>query len=463
MAHARRDGLYLLLLGCLTFLLFGLAFEASSSVRMVDFGVLYYPSRCLLQHGDPYKEADVLRVFQAEHADRIWNSPRERAFMTRFGYPPTVFSVTVPIAMLPWQVAHCLWLALTAAGLIFSAFLIWSMSADSAPVLSGALIGFLLANCQAIMVLGNAAGIAVSLCAIAVWSFLRQRYAAAGVLCLALSLVLKPHIAWLVWLYFLLAGETYRKRAWQTLAAAVALGAPALVWVWSIAPDWLREMRANLAWFAGPGGPCDPGPASAGSHGIDMLVNLQAVLSVFRDDARFYQPAAYGTCALLLLAWAYVALRSRPSPENAWIALASVSALSMLPFYHHVHDAKLILLAVPACVLLWRQNKRLGRIAVGVTALAFLCTGDLLWTLALAFIRQMPPPTSWLGGQILTVVQIFPAPLALLLMGIFYLYAFARQVREESAAQGGNLGYNVAEKVLPCLPMPLSGRESTKS
>lgn len=436
-SHARRDGLYLMLLGTLVILLFGFAFEHSSPVGMVDFGVIYFPSRTLLEHGDPYKQADVLRVFNAEHADQIWSIPRERAFMTRFGYPPPTFAVSAPVALLPWRAAHILWMALTAACLILAAFLIWNLCAGTAPVISGALIGFLLANCQAMMVLGNAAGIAVSLCAIAVWCFLRDRYVLVGVVCLALSLALKPHNAWLVWLYFLLAGGVYRKRAWQTLAVTAALSLPAVLWVSRVAPGWLGEMRANLVWFAGPGGPCDPGPSSGGSHGMDMLVNLQAIFSFFRDDASFYQPATYFVCAVLLLIWAYFTFRARPTPQNAWLSIASVTALSVLPFYHHVHDAKLILLAVPACVMLLAEGGRMGRLALAVTSLAFFCTGDLVWTIALLFFRSVHPPASWLGTQIFLAAQIFPAPLAILLLGVFYLWAYARHVRAEKLQPHG--------------------------
>ena len=63
MYKARRDGLYLLLLGSLVFLLFGVAFESLSPVGMVDFGVLYFPTRTLLHHVDPYSESEVLHTF----------------------------------------------------------------------------------------------------------------------------------------------------------------------------------------------------------------------------------------------------------------------------------------------------------------------------------------------------------------------------------------------------------------
>jgi hypothetical protein len=436
MNKARRDGLYLLLLGSLVFLLFGVAFESLSPVGMVDFGVLYFPTRTLLHHADPYSESEVLQTFQSEHANRIWDIPREREFMTRFGYPPPTMAIVAPVAMLPWVPAHILWMALNAACLIAAAFLIFALCARDAPILSGALIGFLLANCQAMMVLGNAAVIAVGLSVIAVWCFLLDRHAVAGVLCLALSLSLKPHIAWMVWCYFLLAGGAYRKRALQTAGVAAVIGLPAVVWVWSAAPHWFSEMRTNLAWFSGPGGPCDPSPASGGSHGMDMLVNLQAVLSFFRDSPHFYQPVTYAICGSLLLIWAWITVRRPPTPANAWIALASVSALSVLPFYHHVHDAKLILLALPATVVLWNEGKRIGRIAMLITVLAFVCTGDLVWTVVFILMRFIHPPTTWLGTEILLVSQAFPAPLAILSLGVFYLWMYARRSTQGDLHEG---------------------------
>jgi hypothetical protein len=66
MTKARRDGLYLLLMGAVVFLLLGISLSTASNSPMQDFRVVYYPARCLLQHGDPYKESEVMRTFLAE-------------------------------------------------------------------------------------------------------------------------------------------------------------------------------------------------------------------------------------------------------------------------------------------------------------------------------------------------------------------------------------------------------------
>lgn len=67
-----------------------------------------------------------------------------------------------------------------------------------------------------------------------------------GILCLAASLMIRPHDSGLVWLYFLLPGGTYRKRALQTLAAILAVSLPTVLWVSSVAPYWAKELGTNL-------------------------------------------------------------------------------------------------------------------------------------------------------------------------------------------------------------------------
>jgi hypothetical protein len=318
-------------------------------------------------------------------------------------------------------------MALTVASLIFASFLAFNLGADDAPVLSGALTGFLLANIQAIIILGNPAGIVISLCVVAVWCFLRERFVPAGILCLALSLALKPQDAGLVWLYFFLAGGVYRKRSLQTLLAAVTISLPCVLWVWRVAPHWIEEWRSDALTALNLGGLADPGLAQTGYHGPFILVDLQAVFSFFRDQPRIYNSAAYIVCAPLLLVWAFVTLRSRPSPARARLALAAIVPLSLLPVYHHLYDAKLLLLTVPACAMLWAGGGLAGRLALLVNAAAFVLTGDLLWSVFYAFITTLRLPAAGLSGRMLMAAQLFPAPLILLLMSVFYLWVYARR------------------------------------
>jgi hypothetical protein len=431
MKKARLDGLILLLLGgAVVLVLLGFLLVSPTPAAMQDFRVVYYPARCLLQHGDPYRESDVLDTYRAEGGEHPSETAADRQIVIRHIYPPTVFSFSVPFAMLPWGIARVLWMMLTAGSLLFASFLAWNLGADYAPILSGALIGFLLANSEVLIVLGNPSGIVISLCVIAVWCFFRERFVLAGVLGMAIGLLVKPQDAGLVWLCFLLAGGVYRKRALQTLFAAVVLGLPGILLVLRASPHWMQELHANILAFSVHGGITDPGPASTGSNGAGMMINLQTVFSVFRDDPRIYNPATWLLCALPLIVWAFVTLRSRTTPARTWLALAAIAPLSLLPVYHHLYDAKLLLLTVPACAMLWAEGGKLGRFALLANIVAFAFTGDVSWTLLLRLIDGLCPITAGMPGWTSRAMQVFPVPLILLAMSIFYLWVYLSRSRE---------------------------------
>jgi len=423
----RRDGLVLLLLGAIIFVFLGLALEHTSHEPMVDFRVVYYPARALVQHSDPYDQAQVLKLYRAEGGDNPADSEKVRQIVTRYIYLPTAFCFTVPFALLPWGAAHILWLSLTIASLVFASFLIWGLAAEWSPVVAGALVSLFLINSELLIISTNAAGIVVSLCAIAVWCFMRERFVYAGILCLAIALAVKPQDSGLVWLYFLLAGGLYRKRALQTLLATAVLSLPVVIWAWVTVPNWFAKWQSNVAALSVHGGISDPGPASIGSHGLAMVISLQSIFSVFTDDARIYNAASYAVCAPLLLALALFALRSRATPARAWLALASIAALTMLPVYHRQYDAKLLLLTIPACVMLWAEGGLLGRLALLVNIAGLVLTGDLTWAIFLSLINHLHLANTGFSGWLSMALQVFPAPLTLLVMGIFYLWVYARQ------------------------------------
>jgi hypothetical protein len=157
-----------------------------------------------------------------------------------------------------------------------------------------------------------------------------------------------------------------------------------------------------------------------------MLMNLQVVISFFRDDPRIYNPVSYFVFVVLLVIWVIVTLRFCPSPKRTWLALAAISALSMLPVYHRQHDAMLLLLTVPACAVLWAEGGLIGRRALLVNTAGLVLTGFLSWAIFYSLLLNLHLPATRLFGQILMAAQVFPAPLILLVMGIFYLWVYVR-------------------------------------
>jgi hypothetical protein len=428
-SSARSDGRTLLLLGSAVFLLSGFVWAAIAPRALMDFRPAYFTARCLLEHRDPYNPAEMLRAYAEAGQARPHESAGDQMLETRNEYLPSELPLTLPLALLPFPVAEALWVALIGAAFTLAAFVIWQEAAP-APRLAGVLLCFLLASSPSLMAFGNPSALAVSLCVIAAWCFIRQRWAAAGILCLAAALCIKPHTVGFVWLYFLLAGDASRKRALQTLGVTAIIGVAGLLWVHAVAPHWLQELRMNLAAFTGRGSMNDPGPATSGGRGIHMITDLQAVFSFLWDNPLFYNLASYAICAPLFAVWAWAALRAGSARRNAWFGLAAVSALTMLPLYHRQYDAKLILLTIPACALLAAEGGRAARWAVGFTAAAFLLNGDWTWVVLDAVLPRYR--LADLGRHISLLA--FPVPLSLLTVGCFYLAVFAKRVRQPAPA-----------------------------
>ena len=430
MTRMRWIALTWMLLTCGLSALWGFSMIRTSPNLMIDFKGVFYNTRCLFQHADPYKTGAPLRAYLADEVGRPMPPDGPRQVLMIDLYLPTASIFIAPFAMLPSETAQVLWTILGIGSFIFAAFLMWDSGASYAPVISCGLICFVLANTEAFFPFGNPVGIVISLCVVAVWCFLKDRFVWAGILCLAVSLAIKPHDAGLVWLYFLLAGGIYLKRALQTLLVTAVLGLVTIAWVTPIAPHWMQELHSNLLAVSAPGGISDPGPTGNNVRGPSVIIDLQSVVAVFRDDPRIYNSVSYLVCGALLLVWAVRTLRSRFSQQGAWFALAAVVPLTMLVSYHRVYDAKLLLLAVPACAMLWADGGPNRWIALIMTSAGIFFTADMPLTILRIFTDNLHISTAELSGQILTVVLMRPTQLALLVMGIFYLWIYLRRESE---------------------------------
>jgi len=468
MTRARTAALLLLLVGTLLFIGMGTSWQRTSPVAMIDFKAVYCGARALLEHRDPYNAPELERIYITQGAGHATDRPEIRLSVTRYIYPPSAFILTLPFALLPWSSAHTLWMVTTAATLVLAAFLMWTLAAPRAPIASALLLAVLLSTSELLLEVGNAAGIAVSLCVIAVWCFLTERHVPLGIACLAIALLAKPHDAALVWLYFVLASGPGRKRAVQTFLLVAILAVPLILWTSSVSPHWLTEISTNLSAHGLHGADSDPGPSGviAWTHGA-QLISLQTVFSLFWDNPRFYNSATYVVCGALLLLWTLAVVRAKPSTSGAFLALASISAVSMLPTYHRQQDTRLILLTIPAFALLWTARSTFknaldpsySEIAIPVnnqhatpplelpanplppstrwlafafTGAAVFLTGDIPLQLLGLLHRNLAIAPVTPSGKLLTVLFARPAPLALLALAVFYLWMYLRFTHAES-------------------------------
>lgn len=395
---------------------------------MVDFKEYYLGSRCLLEHHDPFNQADLAAMYEGEAGNSVphlcpgcWQ--RSTDHMTpNF---PTTFLLVTPLAVLPWGAAKTIWITLTAGCYILAIFLMMNVGADYAPRFCAFMIYLFLINSELLLASGNAAGIVIGLSIIAAWTILRNRFALAGALCLALALVMKPHDAGLIWFYLLLAGGDVRKRALQTLAMAGAFAAAAALWTWHIAPQWVQELLSNESALVSPGGINDPGPASTGNSGVDLIISLQTIVSRFLDNPHFYNPVVYLICGALLLVWMRKTLRSPFTQERAWFALAAIAPLSMLFLYHRRYDARLLLIAIPACAMLWKQGGAIAAWMLALTLATIVATGDFFW-IVLLYVTHFRASS--------VALSIFSGPLTLLALATFFGWVYLRREPEPEEA-----------------------------
>lgn len=433
MTKARISGLLFILLGSAIFVFWGSSLEKSSLGGMVDFKPIYYSSRVLVHAGDPYNPSDLLQAYRTEDDGRSTveiSQQHSQSYLFACVYPPTTLLLVTPFAILHFGPARALWMTLLSVCLIAASFLVWEVGANNAPVLSGVLIGLMLACSEVVLLQGNPSGVAVGLCVIAVWCFVRERLTWLGVLCFAASLALKPQIAYIVWLYFFVAGRIYRKRALQTLALIAALSVPALLWTARVSPNWTHEMKANISQLSVQGGINDPGPHSGIPRGI---VDLQSVASVFWDEPRFYDPVSYIVCGVLLMLFIFKTVQWRHDTRLTWLALATAAPLSMLPIYHRPYDTKLLLLAIPACAMLWARRGTVGWLSLLLTTAAFALSGDIAYAAFSSLLPSMHLSVETLSGKLLTILLGRTVPLSLLAMSIFYLWIFFSSAPSENS------------------------------
>lgn len=409
---------------CFSFLL---RQAAGKQIVMIDFGEIYFSARSALHGLDPYSPPQVLREFESAGVHFATDRTGKRGdqiVVTRNRNLPTTLLFTVPFSLLPWEPAQHLWMLLTAAVLVIAAVLTWDLGAGAAPLLWVALAGFFLAQSDLLFYSGNLAGVAVSLCIIAAWCFLKERCVWLGVVLLALSLVLKPNDSGFVWLYFLLARGALRKRALQTLAVTAVLAGCAALWIAPASPHWFHELEQNIHDSTSRGNTDDPGPNGGPAVTFETLTNLQTVFSIFKDDPSFYDPASYLAGGILILIWGLTALRRRLSLENATLALAAIAPLTLLPSYHRSNDAGLILLALPACAMLWRKKGAKRWLALALTAGGILTTAST----TLGFLRDSTPALAAFAarfpGKLATAILLRPTPWIMLAMGCFFLWVY---------------------------------------
>ena len=427
MKERRVVGLLLILLSAGVSLWWGVPMGRDIPGGTNDLQVVYYATRCLMEHGDPYQLDQLRRIYVEEERKLPPDSIERPLAVTWYIYLPPTFLLIAPLVALPWPIASVLWMTLLAGTMVLAAVLMVREARTHAPGVALFLACLVLVNCEVGFALGNSAILVVSLCTIAAWCLIRQQFVFLAVLLLATALAIKPHDAGLVWLYFLLAGGAHRRRALQSFAVTAVLGLAAVVWVAHVAPRWFTEWNANVSVLTARGGISDPGPSAEKGGGAGQVIDLQSAVAVIEDDPSFYNPITDVICGLMLLIWIVTALRARGSANAVWFALASAVPLTLLATYHRPYDAKLLLLAIPACARLWSEGGWTGRAALALTTAGLGATADIPLSLWSNLTGRLDIGQMGVIERTLFVPFLRPVPVALLAMGMFYLWVYVRR------------------------------------
>jgi hypothetical protein len=342
-----------------------------------DFMSPYIQTRAWLKGADPYSPGNLVALWprDANPPDFLKTDLADGSLVLKRGiptaYPPTAFPLLASVAWLPWHVAHKVWLAvsLLAFGLtVFSLVAVNGFDWREKQTYLFLVLALALAPFHTGLAAGSIVIVAVGFCALAVLAANRQWNIAAGVL-FGVAVGLKPQIGLPFLLYCLL------RRRWRVVTTSVALLVIlAGIAVFHLAMNhtaWMDNYRYdNRVLFArgslGDFTESDPIRFS--------LVNLQVLLYSFVPDRAGANISALVITVVLGLLWLRL-LQRGASNHDQLLGLATLTVLSLLPVYHRLYDASLLIFPLSWCLAALRRSQNNLARGTLVLILIFLVPG----------------------------------------------------------------------------------------
>lgn len=349
-----------------------------------DFISPYIQTRAFISGIDPYSSENLLRLWPAdsEHYDFLAHDFAEGTLVYKHGiptaYPLTAFVLLVPVAALPWHIAHPLWLVATVLSFAVAVTSLMKI-AKLFPLTRRTLVFLILALALAPFHTGLAAGsivtIAVAASAAGVSAAEQDRDLLAAVL-LAIAISLKPQIGLPFLFYYLL------RRRWRIAAISsgvvATLAVIALVRLTVSGTPWLQNYLYDGRVLLGPGSLGDFTEKDPLRFG---LVNFQVAAYTILQNRDYASAAAFAVAAATGLIWLFIFFRS-VSHHNTLLELSTLAVLSLIPVYHRFYDASLLIFPLAwSLTALAAQNGRfraIARCALAMILLVFLVPGGTI-------------------------------------------------------------------------------------
>ena len=346
----RRRLSIVLLLSAIALFLFRGPIRGMKTDGFNDFAGSYTITRAWLSGVNPYSAPDGVRIW-LEDGRPAWQfvvklRTAEALPGSGTGLPGCVPYIA-PFALMPAYYADRVWIWFGSAVL---AFMIWKLFPPgrfpSAVQYSFMALAFALGPLHTGAKGGNASTLVIAYLGLSyLWRF--DRPILAGIL-LGISGCFKPHVAGAALLFMIV------ERTWTPVLTSIITGLA------SVAVFVGRLSVAHVAWWSVfmkrmfavgyPGGPDDFSLANPARY---QLINLQVLFSSVVSSRAFVNAAAISIVLVLTGIWLYIVLKRRVSPILAFSAL---NVILLLPSYHRINDAGVIVFTVCAAALAWSQQ-----------------------------------------------------------------------------------------------------------
>jgi hypothetical protein len=400
-----------------------------------DFISPYVQSRNWIRGIDPYSPQNLVSGWppdakKKEFLDRDLadgSLVRKRGIPTAYPLPALV--LIAPLAILPWTIADILWLAISLA-----AYVVTILSVRSLANLSWTdrRTYFFLAFALALAPFhtGLAAGsiviVALAPAVAAIWAVRCRNDLLAGLL-LILAISLKPQIGLPFLIYSVL------RRHWRAAAIGVAgiaiLAAVAIFRLAAGGTHWMQSyLYDNRVLFSDGslGDFTEKNPIRFG------LINLQVGTYAVLGNRNGANILALAITLILGLVWLFLIVR-RQRHFDSLLPLSALVVLSLLPVYHRMYDASLLILPLAwSLTALTGPTRNSAKGALLLLALFLVPGGTALEQLTysghFAAVQHL-----WWWDSFVLPHQVW----ALLILEILLLHAMRSESGEESANTGG--------------------------
>jgi hypothetical protein len=252
---------------------------------------------------------------------------------------PSSLPFIAPFTLLPAIVSDRVWIWFTAATVAIMLLLLFR--SRSLPYLALALA---LANLHTGIKGGNCSTLVIACLGLS-YLWRHEHSIISGVL-LGIAGCFKPHLAGAGLLFFIF------ERTWTPVIVSVVTGllsvaifAVRLAFT-PVGGSWLPLFITRSIAIGFPGGADDFSLANPARY---QLVNLQVILGTVLSNRAMVNAIAIGTVAVLVMLWGYWMLRREVSPI---LGFAAINVILLLPSYHRINDAGVIVFAIAAAATL---------------------------------------------------------------------------------------------------------------